>query len=267
MEKEFKNVAVDFPTLFRLAALDFTHTVVEKDYGTRLGYDFDIDPHEFLSFAKSDRKEGGKRGKVNALSNAKRAIDSQIDRIFKSIGYDVGSLPPYFSEFVKEFCDENTDIPFKLRIINAFGIAPGGVISDIRTLRNKTEHEYMMPTEVDVKNAVEIAELFLSATERHLMTVWSFQISDTSRLNDNYISGIYFGTSEPHKAIKASYNNMQNLKIHTCRLKPMQLEHAIIMRMCLNIDQDKEVLKTLKYLLRKLNHPIPENKIKLRQSR
>jgi hypothetical protein len=267
MKKEFKNVAVDFPTLFRLAALDFTHAVVEKDCGTRLGYDFDIDPDEFLSFAKSDRKEGGKRGKVNALSNAKRAIDSQIDRIFKSIGYDVRSLPPYFSEFVKEFCDESADIPFKLRIINAFGIAPGGVISDIRTLRNKTEHEYMMPTEVDVKNAVEIAELFLSATERHLMDVWDFEISDTSRPDGGRISGIYFTTSKPQKAIEASYPDWQKYKSHTCLLKPTQLEHAIIMRMSLLIRQDEEVLKSLKYLLRKQNHPIPENEIKLRQLR
>jgi len=146
-------------------------------------------------------------------------------------------------------------------------MAPSGVISDIRTLRNKTEHEYVVPMEVDVKAAVEIAELFLSATERHLMSVWSFRISDTSRLDNNCFSGIYFDTSEPHKAIKASYLDTQNLKIHTYRLKPMQLEHAIIIRMCLHIDQDEEVLKTLRYFLRILNHPIPANKIRLRQRR
>ena len=47
-------------------------------------------------------------------------------------------------------------------------IAPSFLGSKIRLLRNKLEHEYAIPKKKEIKEAVEIAELFINATENVL---------------------------------------------------------------------------------------------------
>ncbi len=44
-------------------------------------------------------------------------------------------------------------------------IAPTFLISQIRKIRNKLEHEYILPTEEKAKEVIEIAELFINATQ------------------------------------------------------------------------------------------------------
>ncbi|ARC83399.1 hypothetical protein U732_2316 [Clostridium argentinense CDC 2741] len=50
--------------------------------------EFDIEPNDFLNFAKYDYKIKNKKGLVGALSNSKRAIDCQVDWIISYLGYD-----------------------------------------------------------------------------------------------------------------------------------------------------------------------------------
>ncbi len=47
-----------------------------------------ITPKDFLMFAEEDFIGETTRGMVDSLSNAKRAIDSQIDSILSCFGYD-----------------------------------------------------------------------------------------------------------------------------------------------------------------------------------
>jgi hypothetical protein len=258
-----QDITVSFSNLLQKSGIDFTHTVIDRDTGTRLNYDFDISPQEFLSFAKADKRVGGKRGKVNALSNAKRAIDSQIDRVFMAIGYKLDPLPEYFSQFAKDFCEEKMDVPLKLRVISAFGMAPAAVISDIRNLRNKTEHEYEAPSDLEVKSAVEIAELFLSATELRLMVVWDFRITDSKLYKKEYITGICFNLSSVDHTIESyCYDALSNTKSR-CVIEPNLIEHALIMRLCFLLEQEEEVLETLRYILRHVDHPIPSTEVKI----
>jgi len=245
--------------------VDFTRTIMSIDSGTRLQFDFDINPAEYLSFAKQDRKQGGKRGKINAISNAKRAIDLQIERIFKSIGHDTENVPNYYQEFSKEYCEEKVDIPLKLRMINALGMAPISIISEIRNPRNKTEHQYLLPTDPEVRTAVEIAELFISVTERRLVDVWDFEISDSKKISKNEQSGIICWLDRHDGGIEiCHYDRITHERLFYI-IQLTEIEHAILFRMCFLLEQEEELLATLRYFLKRLNHPIPSNKIKIRQ--
>ncbi|MBZ9624732.1 hypothetical protein G9F71_017930 [Clostridium sp. FP2] len=133
---------------------------------------FDISSKDFLTFAKGDYYCSNKQGLINALSNAKRAIDCQVDWIITYLGYDYlkfnGENYPNINNIIGEFESQNEtfkDIPYKLKFVQSMEIAPAFLVSKIRSLRNKLEHEYAIPKKQDVKEAVEIAELFINATE------------------------------------------------------------------------------------------------------
>ena len=120
-----------------------------------LNGDFDIEPLEYLKFAKLDYREGTTKGLVNAL------------------GYDYKKFDEYNAykdtkRFIKENfenseCDGLTE---RIKLIEILEIAPVFLISKIRTLRNKVEHEYTLPTKEEVKEAIEISELFINSSMR-----------------------------------------------------------------------------------------------------
>lgn len=130
---------------------------------------FQIQPRDFLEYARQDLKQVNNRGKINAISNIKKAIDSQIDRVVEFLGYDYKNIDDnkelisQINQIQKECGRKNVE-PFKLNFINALGVAPVVLISEIRGIRNKLEHEYIMPNELDIEKGLELAELFIDTT-------------------------------------------------------------------------------------------------------
>ena len=263
---------MELKELISLAKIDFTNCVAELDSGSRLDWKFEISPFEFLSFAKSDFRDGGKKGNINALTNSKRAIDCQIDRIFKSFGYEFDRFPEYLNTFSNYFCEDvrSNDLPIKLRIINAFGMAPAGLVSDARTLRNKMEHYYNSPDEEDVQKSLEIAELFITATEKRLIDHWDFEITDTGHREraektkpSGYgtLSGLYIHRNESNASFNVGYTCPDTRKTYNSEIFSKNESYAPLMRMCINYDQDEEFRRSLIYLLRINEHKIPENQV------
>ncbi|UZP03333.1 hypothetical protein JW813_16735 [Clostridium botulinum] len=137
--------------------------------------DFGITPDEFLEFAKQDYKNKDKKGLVGAVTNSKRAIDCQIDWIISYLGYDYLNFNkekyPNIIKMITELeKSENLsgEFPLKLRFIQVLEIAPTFLISQIREIRNELEHEYILPSEKRAKEAVEMAELFINATQNKI---------------------------------------------------------------------------------------------------
>ena len=137
--------------------------------------DFEITPEEFLQFAKLDFKNNDKKGLVGTVTNSKRAIDCQIDWIISYLGYDYLNFneeryPSTISIMneLEEYENLSRDYSLKLRFIQALEIAPTFLISQIRKIRNKLEHEYLLPTQEKAKEAIELAELFINATQNKL---------------------------------------------------------------------------------------------------
>ncbi|WP_462392637.1 hypothetical protein, partial [Clostridium cadaveris] len=153
--------------------INWSNFYVYLDYITyNEDIDFDLTPEDFLMFAKKDYENLDSRGLVGVLSNSKRAIDCQIDWIISYLGFDYLNFNevnyPSIKELINEFekgISYNNNLSFKLRFMQALEIAPTFLISKIRKLRNKLEHEYIIPKEDEAREAIEIAELFVNATQ------------------------------------------------------------------------------------------------------
>ena len=79
---------------------------------------YDTNPWEFLSYCRQDLNDDSERGRTNALSNAKRAIECRADEVIKIL-----NLKPLASR-------NRWGLPYKLQVLKTFGIsAPEVLIS------------------------------------------------------------------------------------------------------------------------------------------
>lgn len=215
---------------------------------------YDISPKDFLRFAKEDLKEGKDRGLINSITNSKRAIDCQIDQTIETLISKSNNVTPIISDFLKYF-EFESDIPFKLKIIHSLNLAPSLLISKSRTLRNKLEHIYKKPKVKEVKEALDVAELFIGSVTGRLGMVWSdFEIADWK---DNELCFQFSG-----KKFTIRYKRDGKL-INTYEIDSNSIEYYGLLRLMLSNDDEIEVERTFKILLRQINHPIPLENVKL----
>jgi hypothetical protein len=119
----------------------------ERMSATNYDFPYKTSSAEFLTFAEDDLKEMGKRGNANALANAKRAVDSQIEAIIKVLGISKA----------KSF-------PNRIANINKVGLVAPRVLTRLSQLRNKLEHDFEIPEREVVEDFLDIASLFLEVT-------------------------------------------------------------------------------------------------------
>lgn len=139
--------------------IDLIKDSVKRKNIISVGYEvvrlYDTNPREFLSYCRQDLNDDSERGRTNALSNAKRAIECRADEIIKIL-----NLKPLASR-------RRWGLPYKLQVLKTFGMsAPEVLTSYITSKRNILEHEYVKPkTTEEIKYIADITELFLSATD------------------------------------------------------------------------------------------------------
>jgi len=116
----------------------------------------EIDAQEFLSFAQQDLEEDSGKGIVNALSNAKRAIECRIDEILALMN---------FKCFAQKL---DVNLPQKLLVLRQqFDVPAPNVLKNLITSkRNLLEHEYYRPERKEVQDIVEVAQLYLTVTDK-----------------------------------------------------------------------------------------------------
>lgn len=147
---------------------NWNNTFIERGDVASFECCYQISPNDFLNFAIEDFGVKDLRGLVNALTNTKRAIDCQIDTLLNWFGYhSQNSLPVEVNSFINSYQEQHGtfDAQQKLKLLQALEVAPSGLLSQIRQLRNKLEHYYEIPEEQEIANALEIAQLFIKATE------------------------------------------------------------------------------------------------------
>lgn len=117
---------------------------------------YDIGAWDFQHFAKQDLEDVSTRGQVNALCNAKRAIECRVDELLKLFN-------------IKCF-SERLPLRVKIEGLQKFGVpAPRMLLSQMTSKRNLLEHEYVMPAhKKEAESIVELAELYLSATDKYV---------------------------------------------------------------------------------------------------
>ena len=152
--------------------INWTDCILEIDlFGKDLFCDFDITPKEFLKYAvEGISTSQEKRERINVVLNSKLAIDCQIDSIIENLGFNYKkfgspSINDFMQTAISDVCEgENKKISF----IHHMGIAPKLLISQYRKIRNLLEHEYKLPTINQAKEFVELAELFINATNHRM---------------------------------------------------------------------------------------------------
>jgi len=118
---------------------------------------YETDASQFISFAKQDLKENSERGRANALSNAKRAIDCRVDELLGLLNFKGFSAR------------ERWKVPYKMDVLRSFGVLTPGILKRlIVSPRNVLEHKYISPKEQEAQNAVDLTELFVEATHQYI---------------------------------------------------------------------------------------------------
>lgn len=166
-----------------LAVLESEDTRFDSNNFETVPIPFPISSQEYLSFAKEDLKDSPPRGPVNALSNAKRALDARIDSVLIAFG------------LLKAAKAKQWNVPKKLSQIEKLGVVTPHVLTKLNSTRNLIEHEFHKPTLEQVEDFVDVVSLFHEATRIYLHSVPNdAQIMDDATgkwisLNLDYDSG------------------------------------------------------------------------------
>lgn len=133
-----------------------------------LNHEFEIEPYEFLLFAEKDYSNEGLQGLVNSVTNAKRAIDCQVDKIITCFGYDPSiSLPSNAQQYIDNYQNKvgSIDATQKLKLLQSLDIVPSSLVTSMREVRNKLEHHYKAPEKNDALHIIDLAKLFIRSSD------------------------------------------------------------------------------------------------------
>ncbi|PCM43770.1 hypothetical protein [Marinobacter sp. ANT_B65] len=136
-----------FRSFLELFSIDFDQLAMGQDGGSFVLTEMEIAPLDFLMQAESDLSTGGASALLNSVTNAKRAITCQADQLLLSFGY-----PAY-----------SWNIPRKLEKLQELGLLTPAILRKVSKVRNLLEHEYIKPTQCEVKESLDIATLFVMA--------------------------------------------------------------------------------------------------------
>lgn len=118
---------------------------------------YEKDASQFIAFAEQDLKDNSERGRANALSNAKRAIDCRVDELLALLNFKGFSAR------------ERWNVHYKMQVLRSFGVRTPDILKRlIVSPRNVLEHKYVSPKEQEAQNAVDLAGLFVEATRQYI---------------------------------------------------------------------------------------------------
>lgn len=116
---------------------------------------WELSSRDYLGFARTDLRQRGTRGQVNALGNAKRALHCQIDSILYCVGY--------WDRAEERRWDFNS----KITLLRDMQIIAPQVLSQLNRLRNEVEHKHSVPHDAQhLKTFIDTVELFIFGTDR-----------------------------------------------------------------------------------------------------
>lgn len=184
---------MEIQNFFKKCKFNWTNTYAASGGDAWLSHDYEVNPEKFLGFAEKDLKQGDEHGLINSITNAKRAVDCQTDKILCCFGYDpTERLPSNATAFIDRFQEENGIIEAtqNLKLLHALDIVPSGLVSEMRRVRHNLEHRYECPLKKNVRDFVDLAKLFIRSTEYVLKLFpeyWSLVDTKTPQLKTNII--------------------------------------------------------------------------------
>lgn len=165
---------------------------------TQIEYDFEIKPKDFLEYAEKDLSNEYSHKLINSLSNAKRALDCQVDILLIAFGFYPISKKKKWS------------FPNKIKIIKELGIIAPRVLLKINKTRNLMEHHFLRPTNEQVEDFVDIVSLFISSTDKIINDFPSdMQIED--ELNEDFWLDFDYDYKKQEIKIESINKNSENV--------------------------------------------------------
>ncbi len=131
---------------------------------------FEIKPKDFLDYAEQDLNSNLPHRFVNALSNAKRALECQVVCLLDVFGLQklAGKKRWWF--------------PSKIDALKKVGILAPRILTKINNTRNLLEHEFANPNSEQVNDFIDVVALFLESTKIYLENYLNF--IETAWIND-----------------------------------------------------------------------------------
>ncbi len=227
-----ENILINYMTLKQLiheVNLDISDVIIQRDYGTSLEQSFVLTPEDFLVFSEEDLASDNEHAHINALSNAKRAIECQIDKVLLTFGITY----------------KKKGFPDKQKLLQNIGITAPNILRKIFKKRNEMEHKYYCPERSEVEEAVELASLFIDACNRTLNPFWSFYISTpqielTGRLKDC----LYFDYDEKNKYFKV--RGFKQELVGTLKVSQKHKAYLPIIKLSIALNRKKDIKKCLR---------------------
>lgn len=119
----------------------------------------DMLPSTYLDFARKDAENlVENRARINAVGNAKRAFHLQVEMLCDAFAWS--SQKP----------KRNANFGVLLDYLNKCGVLSPNILRKLNSTRNKVEHDYLVPDEEQVKDYIDVVELFLMATRGFLVS-------------------------------------------------------------------------------------------------
>lgn len=156
-----------------LNAIGLDIRCLEVRIGSQGALDFPlkIEPTEFLGYARGESRHDDRRSRINALSNAKRAIDAQVAKLLGACGV----VP------------SRSDFSTRLDALVGLGLVGPTILRKVVRRRNLLEHEFEAPERPDVEDAVDVAALFIEATSR-LLEYFPEEVVVSNARNEPFIT-------------------------------------------------------------------------------
>jgi len=152
--------------LIQMLGLKKDEVVADGEPGGRiLNHQFDVSPEEFLLQAERDFEAGGNSRRLNSLTNSKRAIEAQVDKIIFGVGYDPRTIA----------------VRRKWELLKEIGFITPRILMRVNDSRNKLEHRYESPSDAEVEDALDLATLFIECGNRG---VGSFLLGNRDEYRD-----------------------------------------------------------------------------------
>jgi hypothetical protein len=247
--------------------IDLTQGYVNTDQWLAPYHDFEITPKDFLNYGKLDYKQNDKRGLINSLTNAKRAIDCQTDKIFLSFGINPDDFPKIINDYISKSTSSpaKKDLPAKLRFLQAINFAPAEIVTNVRNLRHKLEHYYKEPTSAEASSAIELAELFILATDSKLKGMLEFALTDREKYskNEETLRDSVFFQFDREKHWFEVTGRFGKKDKKTIKIKNTDIEFYGILKIASSFDYDEDVQDSIIELMGLIGHPIPAKNIKI----
>jgi hypothetical protein len=253
--------------IFKASKLDLTDLCCYTEFGSALDKSlYDLSPKDFIRFAKIDLLDESERGFINSLTNSKRAIDCQVDNLLDVLGIKSDDFNKDFLDFLKLF-EFDKDIPVKLKMIHSINLAPTLLLTKTRTLRNKLEHFYQKPTRDEVREALDVADLFIRCVDGKTSSVWEFYLTDgnnwLSETNQSVNKNLYFAFDDKLKRFSISLRTADGEEYITEEVFVDGNDKVFIalLNLMFSVLDEFDCKDALIKLLKFIEHPIPSKNI------